>query len=66
VGDDERLKDNIHGIVVFKHNGESRIAVAQNVEQRVLILGACAPACGHLEIEIYSSADATMPLCILM
>jgi hypothetical protein len=39
LGDDPRLKDNIHGIVVFKHGGQSWIAVAQNDSQRVLIIG---------------------------
>merc|ERR1711934_322880 len=40
IGTDERLKGNIHGIVVFKHDdGETSIAVAQNEEQRVLIIG---------------------------
>ncbi|MDX1565619.1 MAG: hypothetical protein R3236_09450, partial [Phycisphaeraceae bacterium] len=38
LGDDKRLKDNIHGIVFFKHNGEKRIAVAQNGAQKVLIV----------------------------
>jgi hypothetical protein len=39
LGTDERLKGNIHGIVVFKHDGETQIAVAQNDDQRVLIIG---------------------------
>jgi len=38
LGDDPRLKGNIHGIVVFKHNGVTSIAVAQNNESRVLII----------------------------
>ena len=38
-GTDERLKGNIHGIVVFKHEGETAIAVAQNEDARVLIIG---------------------------
>ena len=39
LGSDPRLKANIHGIVVFKHNGETLIAVAQNENARVLIIG---------------------------
>lgn len=39
VGTDSRLKDNIHGIDVFEHKGQTLIAVAQNNNQRVLILG---------------------------
>jgi hypothetical protein len=35
LGDDERLASNVHGIVVFKHRGETQIAVAQNEAQRV-------------------------------
>merc|ERR1712086_186650 len=38
LGDDERLKGNIHGIVVFKHENETMIAVAQNDDQRVLVV----------------------------
>jgi len=38
VGADPRLKCNIHGIVCFKHNGITQIAVAQNDDQRVLIM----------------------------
>ena len=37
LGTDERLKDNIHGIVFFIHKGEKRLAVAQN-GIRVLVL----------------------------
>merc|ERR1719272_670823 len=37
-GTDARLKDNIHGIVVFKHRGATLISVAQNEMQRVLII----------------------------
>jgi len=38
-GDDPRLKGNIHGIVVFEHvDGRTLIAVAQNDDQRVLII----------------------------
>ena len=38
-GDDERLKGNIHGIVVFEYvDGRTLIAVAQNDDQRVLII----------------------------
>jgi hypothetical protein len=39
IGTDERLKGNCHGIVVFTHNGETNIAVAQNEQARVLIIG---------------------------
>ncbi len=37
IGTDERLKDNIHGIVFFIHKGEKLLAVAQN-GLRVLVL----------------------------
>lgn len=37
LGTDERLKDNIHGIVFFVHKGVKHLAVAQNNE-RVLVL----------------------------
>lgn len=37
IGTDERLKDNIHGIVFFKHKGEKMLAIAQN-GIRVLVL----------------------------
>ncbi len=37
IGDDERLKDNIHGIVFFVHKGEKFLAVAQE-GKRVLVL----------------------------
>ena len=39
LGTDDRLKSNIHGLVVFKHEGETLIAAAQNEAQRVLIVG---------------------------
>uniref|UniRef100_A0A7S3ESD9 Uncharacterized protein n=1 Tax=Haptolina ericina TaxID=156174 RepID=A0A7S3ESD9_9EUKA len=39
LGTDERLRGNIHGIVVFEHKGQTNIAVAQNEDQRVLIIG---------------------------
>jgi len=39
LGSDERLKGNIHGIVVFKHKGSTYIAVAQNEDSRVLVVG---------------------------
>ena len=39
LGSDERLKANIHGIVVFEHDGVTSIAVTQNEDQRVLIIG---------------------------
>jgi hypothetical protein len=39
LGTDERLKGNCHGIVVFTHNGETNIAVAQNEQNRILIVG---------------------------
>jgi hypothetical protein len=37
IGTDERLKDNIHGIVFFKHKGQKLLAVAQN-GVRVMVL----------------------------
>ncbi len=37
IGTDERLKDNIHGIVFFVHKGKKHLAVAQN-GKRVLVL----------------------------
>ncbi|MEM8525074.1 MAG: hypothetical protein AAGG68_10540 [Bacteroidota bacterium] len=37
IGSDERLKDNIHGIVFFVHKGKKHLAVAQE-GKRVLIL----------------------------
>lgn len=37
LGTDERLKDNIHGIVFFVHKGEKHLAVAQE-GKRVLVL----------------------------
>lgn len=37
LGTDERLKDNIHGIVFFVHKGKKHLAVAQN-GKRVLVL----------------------------
>lgn len=37
-GDDERLKSNIHGVCVFKHGHETRLALAQNEAQRILIV----------------------------
>jgi len=37
IGTDERLKDNIHGIVFFIHKGEKHLAVAQE-GKRVLVL----------------------------
>ena len=37
IGTDERLKDNIHGIVFFVHKGEKMLAVAQN-GVRVMVL----------------------------
>lgn len=39
LGTDDRLKSNIHGLVVFKHGGKTLIAAAQNDAQRVLIIG---------------------------
>ena len=38
IGDDPRLAWNVHGIVVFKHNGQKLIALANNNNQRVLIV----------------------------
>lgn len=37
IGSDDRLKDNIHGIVFFVHEGKKHLAVAQN-GKRVLVL----------------------------
>lgn len=37
IGTDERLKDNIHGIVFFVHKGVKHLAVAQN-GKRVMVL----------------------------
>ena len=37
LGDDARLKDNIHGIVVFKHKGTTFLALAQQGNRRILI-----------------------------
>lgn len=37
IGSDDRLKDNIHGIVFFVHKGKKHLAVAQN-DKRVLVL----------------------------
>ena len=37
IGNDQRLKDNIHGIVFFVHKGEKYLAVAQE-GKRVLVL----------------------------
>lgn len=37
IGTDERLKDNIHGIVFFTHKGKKHLAVAQE-GKRVLVL----------------------------
>ncbi len=37
IGTDERLKDNIHGIVFFVHKGKKHLAVAQE-GKRVLVL----------------------------
>ncbi len=37
IGSDERLKDNIHGIVFFVHKGKKHLAVAQE-GKRVLVL----------------------------
>ncbi|MBI1372167.1 MAG: hypothetical protein GC159_05325 [Phycisphaera sp.] len=38
LGDDPRLKGNIHGLVFFVHNGKKYIAVAQQGDQRVLVV----------------------------
>ncbi len=37
IGNDERLKDNIHGIVFFVHKGKKQLAVAQE-GKRILVL----------------------------
>lgn len=39
VGNDPRLKGNVHGLVVFKHNDQTLIALAQNEDARILIVG---------------------------
>ena len=36
LGDDKRLKDNIHGLVVYKHKGKKYVALAQH--SRILIV----------------------------
>jgi len=38
LGSDPRLKSNIHGLVVFAHNGVTQLALAQNEDERVLIV----------------------------
>jgi len=38
LGTDKQLKDNIHGIVWFKHAGKKLLAVAQNTTEQVLII----------------------------
>jgi len=38
IGTDKRLEGNMHGIVVFKHKGETLIACAQNEHARILII----------------------------
>jgi hypothetical protein len=38
VGTDERLLSNCHGIVVFKHKGQTLLAIAQNEASRVLVV----------------------------
>jgi hypothetical protein len=38
LGDDERLLDNVHGLVFFVHNGKKLLALAQNSNARVLIV----------------------------
>jgi hypothetical protein len=38
VGNDDRLKANIHGLCVFKHKGTTNIALAQNEDARILIV----------------------------
>ena len=39
IGSDPRLKDNVHGLVVFTDGDETLIALAQNENERVLIVG---------------------------
>ena len=36
LGDDERLLDNVHGLVFFTHNGKKLLALSQNRAARVL------------------------------
>jgi hypothetical protein len=38
VGDDPRLKGNVHGLAVYKHKGKTQIALAMNNNQKVLIV----------------------------
>lgn len=38
IGNDARLKSNIHGICFFVHHGEKRLALAQNKAARILIV----------------------------
>jgi hypothetical protein len=38
LGTDERLKGNIHGIVMFTHQGQKLLAAAQNADSRVLVM----------------------------
>jgi len=38
LGHDKRLEDNCHGLVVFKHQGNTMVAIAQNDAERVLIV----------------------------
>lgn len=39
LGADPRLRANVHGIVCFKHGDVTRLALAQNEDERVLIVG---------------------------
>ena len=39
LGTDTRLEANIHGLVAFEHEGTTRLALAQNEAERVLIVG---------------------------
>ena len=38
LGNDPKLKSNVHGIVFFKHGGKKAIALAQNQSQKILIV----------------------------
>jgi len=50
LGEDPRLKENIHGLVLFAHKGNKYIALAQNKKERVLVVDLKGDVVG----EIYS------------
>lgn len=57
LGSDNRLKGNIHGIVVFKHKGETLIAVAQNEDARVLVVSLDGTVLQQLDIPVGGEFD---------